>query len=230
MKLLYIPLLSVGSFVFLFLLAKLMGHRQMSQLSMFDYIVGISIGSIAAEMATSLDDNFLEPLIAMTIYAVLSVMLALLSNRSHKARKLIEGEPIVLFSNGKLYKNSFKKAKLDLDEFLAQCRINGYFSPDDLNTVILEPNGRLSFLPAAAQSPLTPQDMNIAAKQKKAAVPVIMDGKPLPEKLKSLGFDEIWLRRTLKEKGVRTGDIFLATSDIDGTLCYYEFEPPQSLQ
>ena len=164
-EILYIIALSLGSVIALFILTKLMGYRQMSQMSMFDYINGITIGSIAAEMATSLEENYVQPLTAMIVYALAAILLSWLSSRSIKARRVIEGKPLVLLNNGELYWENLKKAKIDVNEFLVQCRVNGYFDVSKLETVVLEGDGKISFLPKAAERPVTPSDVNLSAPQ-----------------------------------------------------------------
>lgn len=146
-----IILLSLGSIVILFILTKLMGNREMSQLSMFDYVVSITIGSIAAEMSTSLEDNFVEPAIAMIVYGLVATAISYFTCKSIKVRRVVSGRGKVLYDNGKLYRKNFIKSKLDLNEFLMQCRINGYFNLADIQTAILESNGRISFLPVSRQ-------------------------------------------------------------------------------
>ena len=122
MDLLKIVALSFGSVIFLFVLTKLMGNKEMSQLSMFDYIIGITIGSIAAEMSTALENDFMQPVIAMSVYAIVSIIISVLSYKSLKIRRIIYGNSLILFDNGELYRDNLKKAKLDLNEFLMQCR------------------------------------------------------------------------------------------------------------
>ena len=117
-----IVVLSFGSVIFLFILTKLMGNKEMSQLSMFDYIIGITIGSIAAEMSTALVDDFMQPVIAMAVYAIVSIIISILSYKSIKVRRIISGNSLILLYNGELYHDNLKKAKLDLNEFLMQCR------------------------------------------------------------------------------------------------------------
>ena len=114
--------LSFGSVIFLFILTKLMGNKEMSQLSMFDYIIGITIGSIAAEMSTALEDDFMQPVIAMAVYAIVSIIISILSYKSIKVRRIVSGNSLILLDNGELYRDNLKKAKLDLNEFLMQCR------------------------------------------------------------------------------------------------------------
>ena len=137
-----------------FVLTKLLGYKQMSQLSMFDYINGISIGSIAAEMATTVDGSFMKPLLAMTIYAVLVYFIDLLAVKSLKFRRFFGGRSLVLFENGKLYKENLRKAKIDVSEFLTECRLLGYFDINDISMAMMENNGKISVLPTTGRGPL----------------------------------------------------------------------------
>lgn len=122
MDLFKIVALSFGSLIFLFILTKLMGNKEMSQLSMFDYIIGITIGSIAAEMSTALESDFMQPVVAMAVYAAVSIVISIFSYKSLKFRRIISGNSLILLDNGELYRDNLKKAKLDLNEFLMQCR------------------------------------------------------------------------------------------------------------
>ena len=222
MELLKIVYLSLGSLVVLFILAKLMGNREISQLSIFDYITSITIGSIAAEMATSLENNFMEPLIAMIVYAVVSIIIAVLTSHSIKFRRFIMGNTLILFRNGNLNRKNFKKSKLDINEFLMQCRTNGFFNLDDIHTAILETNGKISFLPKSLKRPATPEDLNLNPKQEDMATNIISDGIILYENLKSTGNNETWLKNNLKSYGISNPkDVFLATCDNENTLNVY---------
>ena len=126
MDLLMVAGTSAASVVTLFILTKLMGNKQVSQLSMFDYIIGISIGSIAAEFATELE-NPERSLIALIIYALSAYIVSVVTGKSTKIRKIIIGRPLILFDKGKLYRKNFKKARLDLSDFLTHCRNQGFF-------------------------------------------------------------------------------------------------------
>lgn len=214
METIYIIALSLGSLLTIFILTKLMGYRQMSQMSMFDYINGITIGSIAAEMATSLEDDFTRPLTAMIVYGVSTFLISVLSNKFVKVRRIIEGKPLILLNNGELYRKNLRKAKIDVSEFLEQCREQGYFDVSKLETAILEGNGRISFLPKAADRPLTPSDVNLAATQDFMVANVILDGRVMSENLKNTGNDEKWLISQIKGQGAkRVEDVLLATCD-----------------
>ena len=214
METIYIIALSLGSLLTIFILTKLMGYRQMSQMSMFDYINGITIGSIAAEMATSLEDDFTRPLTAMIVYGVSTFLISVLSNKFVKVRRIIEGKPLILLNNGELYRKNLRKAKIDVSEFLEQCREQGYFDVSKLETAILEGNGRISFLPKATDRPLTPSDVNLAATQDFMVANVILDGRVMSENLKNTGNDEKWLISQIKGQGAkRVEDVLLATCD-----------------
>ena len=95
------------SIVVLFLLAKLMGTKQVSQMTMFDYVVGITIGSVAAELATELEEPA-KPLTALIIYGVVAVLISILTNKSVKARAVVTGKPLVLLENGVIYREYLK--------------------------------------------------------------------------------------------------------------------------
>ena len=114
-------LTSLLSVVSLFVIAKIMGHKQMAQLDFFDYITGITIGSIAAELATELEAPW-KPLVAMVIYGVVALGLTILARKTPKTRKYINGTPTIVMDNGKLYRKNMKKAKLELSEFMVLCR------------------------------------------------------------------------------------------------------------
>ena len=136
---------AVVSYLVLFLLTKLVGNKQISQMTMFDYISGISVGSIAAEMATE-PESPMRPLTGMVVYGLLAWGIALWTNRSLAARRAFTGKPLILYDGGTLYREHLKRAKLDLSEFLTLCRAGGWFDLSQLETVVFEHNGNLSFL------------------------------------------------------------------------------------
>ena len=222
MELLHVFLTSVGSVAYLFILTKLLGNKQMSQLSMFDYINGITIGSIAAEMATALEDDFLLPMIGMAVYTAAALLISLVASHSIKLRKFLIGRPLILYDNGKLYRECMKKAKLDLNEFLTECRNNGYFNLSEIQTAILETNGKISILPATSSRPVTPADMNLSPAQEKLPVNLIIDGSVLADNLKAIGKNEKWLQNQLLAQGYHdVREIFLATCDDQDNVSLY---------
>lgn len=209
-KVLLTSLLSVGA---LFLIAKLMGHKQMSQLDFFDYITGITIGSIAAELATELEEP-LKPLIAMVVYGAVTLLLTLVTSKYPKSRKYINGTPTILLNNGKLYRKNLKKAKLDLTEFMVLCRQQGYFNLNDIQTAIFEYNGQLSILPVSEKRPANPQDLKLSVSAEYIQTEIIMDGRVMGENLARMGLNEQWLDKQLHAQGyAHPKDVFLAVCD-----------------
>lgn len=215
MEFVKIVITSLASVSVLFLLTKIMGDRQMSELSMFDYINSITIGSIAAEMATSLEDDYRKPLIAMIVYGIVSFLISYLTCKSIVLRRFFEGHSLMLYQDGKLYEKNLLKANVDVDEFLAMCRGSGYFDLNEVHTAILESNGKLSILPIADKRPLTPSDMNLNPEQNYPMANVILDGHILKDNLKSTGKDEKWLEKQLSAYGITdVKEVMLATCDI----------------
>lgn len=222
MGIIKIIFLSLGSIFILFILTKIMGNREMSQLSMFDYIVGITIGSIAAEMSTSLENNFWEPVVAMLVYALIATGISFLNCKSLKFRRIFSGRSKILLDNGNLYRKNFIKSKLDINEFLMQARINGYFNLSDIQTAILEPNGRISFLPNSNKRPATPEDMNLNLSPENIVLNLILDGVVLEENLQKTEKDIKWLEKELKKQNITNfKNVFLATYDNNNSLNIY---------
>lgn len=224
MEILKVVLTSVLSAAALFFIAKVMGHKQMSQLDFFDYITGITIGSIAAELATELEEP-MRPLIAMVVYGVITVILTVITSKLPKMRKFINGTPTVIMNNGKIYRKNLKKAKIDLSEFMVMCRQEGYFNLADIQTAVFEYNGRLTVLPVSTKRPLNPEDMNLSPQLEYISTEVIMDGRVLGDNLKRMGLDEKWLEKQMKEQGFTdVKEIFLGICDRNKNLSLYKAE------
>ena len=213
MPVLTLCLTTVGSFAVLFLSAKLIGHKQIAQLDFFDYITGITIGSIAAEMATELEEPW-KPMIAMVIYGGITLALSLISSRLPRSRKYLNGTPTILMDHGKLYYENLKKARLDLSEFLVLCRQQGYFDLTTIQTAIFEYNGKLTILPVTTQRPVTPQDLDLSPDQELIFTELIMDGRILEDNLHRMGLDRTWLEKQLKQRHISSAkEVFLAVCD-----------------
>lgn len=215
---------TIISIVVLFILAKWIGCRQISEMSMFDYINGITIGSIAAELAIS-DDGIINSLIAMILYGIATVLLSFISDKSMKLRRVIVGRPYILFKdNNFLYKN-MKKNKIDLCEFLMAARGEGYFDLSEVQEAILESNGKISFLPKSENRPVTPKDLKLQPNKSYVFANVIMEGKIMKDNLRNIGRDEIWLRKQMFIHAIKNEhDVFLAVCDGNENCYFFEKE------
>ena len=223
MEILRLCLTSIISAGAIFLIAKLMGHKQVAQLDFFDYISGITIGSIAAELAID-KEKFWGSIIALLIYCAVSVALSVMTNKFPRTRKFINGTPTILFSRGILYRKNLAKAKLDLSEFMLMCRECGYFDLREIEVAIFEHNGKLSILPKSQNRPLTPTDMNISVPRAHIGTEVIMDGRVMGENLERLSKDETWLLQRISAEGIESPrDVFLAIyHEAEDTLSIYQ--------
>ena len=211
MDILNVILLSLFSLIALFILTKLMGYRQMSEMSMFDYINGITIGSIAAEMATSLEKDWWLPLTAMVVYALAAIVLSYISVKSMAARRVISGKPLILMDHDTIYEKNLLKGKIDLSEMLLQCRVNGYFNLSDLQTIILEPNG------------VIPEDMSMTPEQEFLVANVIIDGHIMEKNLQHAGKDIQWLNKQMHAQNISNlREVLLATCDMHNQVTFYQ--------
>lgn len=215
------------SIVVLFLLEKAMGSKQVSQMTLFDYVTGITIGSIAAELATELEEP-VRPLTALVIYGVAAVAISVITSKSLKARAVVNGKPLVLLENGVIYRDNLKKARLDLSEFLTYCRIGGWFDLNQLQSAVLEHNGAVSFLPKEKDRPATPTDLDLNPRQSQVQTPFVMDGKLLTDNVRQAGKEESWVHRSLLRQGYRDEkEVLLALWDGGEKLTVFPMTPPQ---
>lgn len=215
MDIIKVTLTALLSVAALFIITKIMGHKQIAQLDFFDYVSGITIGSIGAELATELEEPY-RPLVALIVYGCVSVLLNLCTQKLPRTRKFINGTPTILLENDKLYRENLKKAKLDLSEFMLLCREQGYFDISEIQVAVYEHNGKLSILPKASSRPATPNDLNITPKEAHIGTELIMDGRIMGENLSRLGKSEAWLMTQIKKQG------YADTSEI--LLCIYRKE------
>ena len=224
MDFLQIVFSTVVSAAVLFAIAKISGHKQVAQLDFFDYISGITIGSMAAELATELEDPW-KPLTALIVYGSIAVALRVLTTKRQKSRKYVNGTPTIIMDRGKLYRENMKKAKLDLSEFMLMCRQDGYFDLNDIQTAVYEYDGKLSVLPVSAKRPVTPSDLNLSPAQETICTEVIMDGRILDENLKRMGLNIEWLQKRLTEQGYKSAEeVFLGICGENNALTLYRGE------
>lgn len=202
------------SLLTLFLVTKILGKKQVSQLSLFDYVIGISIGNFAAEMCLNLDSQILNGTIAVLIFGFIAYLVSFLTMKSIFLRRFFMGTPTILIQDGKLLEKGLRKVKFDINDLLEECRTCGYFDISEIQYAIMEINGSVSFLPFEDYKMVTKKDLNIKAKNKGICANIIIDSKIMKDNLKQIKKDEIWLKKEIKEKGYsRLDDILLLTVD-----------------
>ena len=201
----------VISLIFLFFVIKILGKKQISQLNIFDYVIGISLGNIAAEMTINEDITILEGFLAMSIYGFCSLFVSYITIKSIHARRFISGVPIVLIDHGKISKEQLKKVKLDINDLIQDAREDGIFDISEVNYAIMEVSGKVTFLLKSEYDTPSKKDLNIKEKDKGLCANLILDGNIMYENLKNFGKDEKWLQEILLKYHKKLEDIFLLT-------------------
>ncbi len=206
----------VLSIVVLFFLTRLSGKRQIAQMSTFDYVNSITIGSIAAELATNLEQWY-RPMTALVLYGLATWLVHTAACKSLAARTFLSGRASTLMENGTIYKQALAKAGIDLNEFLGQARIAGYFDLNELQSAVMETSGQISFLPKSLNRPATPQDLQLHPAPAAAWTDLILDGVLQHQNLRSAGKDEKWLAQMLERQGIgQTSEVFYAACSQNG--------------
>lgn len=211
---------TTGAFVALLILARLLGRKQLSQLTYFHYITGIAFGSIAAEIAGQTDVKFMNGIIALTWWAVLTLLSSYLSLKSDFGRLILEGQPSIVVKDGALQEKEMKKVKLHLNDLMMMLREQSIFSVQDVHYAILESNGELSVLKKIGLQEATKQDVQAAVPiPKYIPSEIISDGKIVKKNMVELNLTEEWLLKELKKKGIQSIEqVFLAQVQTDGSL------------
>ncbi|RBP29567.1 MULTISPECIES: DUF421 domain-containing protein [Bacillus] len=209
---------SVFILIILFAITKWLGKRQISQLSFFEYIAGMTIGDIAAQVSTGLDSKFFHGVFAILIFAVVPFFTGILSLKNKTARDFFEGKSTVLIKDGKILEDNLKKEKYTSDELLELLRGKNAFSIADVEFAVLEPSGELNVLLKKDRQPLTAKDISLKVPNEKEPQTVIMDGNVLDEPLSASGHNRAWLHSELEKLGVVIENVFLGQVDSYGQL------------
>ncbi|EMY4797217.1 TPA: DUF421 domain-containing protein [Bacillus pacificus] len=209
---------SVFILIILFAITKWLGKRQISQLSFFEYIAGMTIGDIAAQVSTGLDSKFFHGVFAILIFAVVPFLTGILSLKNKTARDFFEGKSTVLIKDGKILEDNLKKEKYTSDELLELLRGKDAFSVADVEFAVLEPSGELNVLLKKDRQPLTAKDIGLKVPNEKEPQTVIMDGTVLDEPLSASGHNRAWLHAELEKLGVVIENVFLGQVDSYGQL------------
>lgn len=203
---------SVVSLIILFLITKLMGKKQVSELSLFDYVIGISIGNYTAEMVMNFDYQYINGIIAILTFGIISYLVSVLTMKNMSLRRFLIGVPTIIIDEGKISLEALKKAKLDINDFLEQCRGEGYFDVSEISSAILEVNGKISILPKRDYQIPTLKDLKIKANKEYLSVNVIIDGNLMENNLKNSNKNKAWLDKELEKQGYNGYEnILLAT-------------------
>lgn len=208
------------SFFALLILARILGKKQLGQLTFFHYTTGITFGSIASEIAAQAETPFTDGLVALIWWSVLTYLMTIITIKSKKARVLIDDKPTIVIQNGLILESALKKNRLHMDELTMMLREQAIFSVQDVQYALLETTGKLSVLPKPAEQPATKQDVK-ADVTPPSYIPteVVSDGQLIFENLVELELTEDWLMKKLKKQNVQSvEDVYFAQVQANGSL------------
>ncbi|MCT2535742.1 DUF421 domain-containing protein [Aquibacillus koreensis] len=216
-------LLRIGlSFFVLLGLTRVMGRKELSQLTFFNFVSGIAIGSIAANLVVSQNLSIRNGIIALAGWSALTIVMGLIDIKSKKARKFIEGEPLILIKNGQIMESALRKARLDIDALNAILREKNAFSIADVDYAIFETDGKLSVMKKHNKQSVKRSDMllqKVADDVYPMPTEVISDGTVNQKNLEDLNLDKKWIDKQLEDVGIKdVGDVFYAELQKDGSL------------
>ena len=224
---------STFSFFTLFVLTRVMGRRQISQLNFFDYVNGITIGSIAAPLAIDISRESLPTFIGLLAYTFWVLFLNLLEEKNRTLRRIINGKSVIVIQNGKILENNLREYGYTIDDLKMILRTQGAFNLADVEYAILEANGRISTLLKSQVRPATPKDFGIDTEYQGIPIDLISDGKIIADNLNLVGLTEDWLRGKLSELRLKPEDVFYAELDTSGKLyvdAYRDPHPPKEVK
>lgn len=226
---------SLISLVTLFFVTKMLGKKQVSQLSLFDYVIGISIGNFAAEATINLESDYIHGIVPVFVFGLIAYLVQILTMKSIVLRRFFIGTPTVLIQDGKILNKGLKKVKFDINDLLEVARDAGYFDLNEISYAIMEANGDVSFLPKGEYKNVTVKDMKLKVEKQGLFANVIIDGKIMRNDLKNINKDEKWLYKKLKCQGYEKIDnIILATVDINNNVTVFlknnEITPKEILE
>lgn len=207
------------SFFALLLFIRLIGKQQVSQLTFFDYVVGITIGSIASTLSVQINENTTATLAGMGVWALLAILLAYLDMHNVWVRKVVGGEATVVIENGKILEEHLRKIRIPLDELISELRTQGVFNISDVEFAMFEPGGKISIQKKSSKHPVTPEDIRLTTQYQGLPTNLVMDGILLTDALKSLKLSRAWLQHQLDKQNINDIEaISLAQLDTSGNL------------
>lgn len=204
--------------IVLFIITKIIGKRQLSQLSFFEYMAGITIGNIAAEVSMMRDMEVIDGFISIAIWGLIPLLAGYVALKSKKLRNGIEGRGTAFIKDGKVLEDNLKKEKYTIDEMLSLLRSKNVFFLEDVEYAILEQDGSLNVLLKKDKRPLTRSDLQLPSVNEKEPHTIIMDGRLMVDALSKSGKTKEWLNEELEAAGVTIENVFLGQVNSYGEL------------
>ncbi|MEY8302957.1 DUF421 domain-containing protein [Anaerosalibacter bizertensis] len=199
------------TFITLLILTRMLGKKQLSELTFFNYITGVTIGSLAANTIINTSSQYLNEMIKLIWWILLTIFVTLISLKSSRVRVLLEGEPIMVIKNGKIVEEALKSTKINLDDLSMLLRSKDIFSITEVDYAILESNGELSILKK--------QENQKTQNRLYMPIEIIIDGNLIYRNLKELNIDKTWIYKELKNQGINSiEEVLYGEIQEDGSL------------
>lgn len=195
---------------------RMMGHRQVGILSGHNYLVAAGIVSLAAVRMVTPESSLISGLVIVFVYAGVNVLLSYLDI---KWPKVIDRQPTVLMKGGRLLKQNMLDCHVTLDNLVGQLRLKGSHNLSEIDTIVLEPYGKISVVKKPAALPVARKQLNLSLNPVALPNVIIYDGIIDEANLHQLGLDHEWLLKQLSEKGIADPkNVFLAMVEANGTV------------
>lgn len=209
----------VAAFILLMIVMRFIGRKAVSQMTYFDFAVGITLGSLTANMGLGPKPTLIVTASVIVTMAVMAVVTGFLSTKFFRFRKLVNSEPVVVISNGKLVEENMLKTRTTVNDLTSWLRAKNVFNIADVEFAVLENCGQLSVLLKSQKRPVTPADLKISTAYEGLQRQLIIDGEIMYENLQDAHLDETWLRAELKKQGISdVNEVFFAALDTTGKL------------
>jgi len=210
---------TIALYLGVLIVIRIMGKREVGQLSPFDLVVAIMIAETAAISMEDLSKPLIVGFIPILTLMLAEILFSYACLKNNWVRKLITGEPSILIDKGVIMEKEMRKIRYNVNDLLAQLRGKNVSNINDVEYAILEPSGELNVILKADKRPLTPADINLKPSDYGLPLPVIFDGEVQESNLRKLGRDRAWLKKKLAEKGISHFEsVLLACSDFNGNM------------
>jgi len=217
---------TVITFFVLLTLTRFLGKKQLSHLTFFNYVTGITIGSIAANMVILKTIVFTKFLLSLIVWCALTTLISYIALKSGKARTFLDGQPTIVIKKGKIDRKALANSKINIDDLTMMIRQYQIFSITEIDYAILEPNGMLSILKKPEFQGTQKLDLNISPSPPIfIPIEVITDGKLLTQNLLEVGKSREWLDNELKKENIQSiEEVFYAEIQPNGKIFIQKFD------
>lgn len=198
---------------------RIMGKREIGQLSVFDFVVSVMLAELSTLPMENTNIPITRSLIAIGALVVLQLLVAILQLKSHRFRHWVDGEPTVLIQHGLINDREMKRTRYTLHDLLTQVREKGFSTLSDVEFAVLETSGQLSVFPKPEAKPITPGDLQLQVTSGGIPLPLIVDGKTVEKSLVLIEKDASWLQQVVEQRGYKTiENVFYAFIDAAGNI------------